>query len=272
MNRLAVLVVCAALMDCASIRGPTESVPPEPSVEATHLAVQTRCDPKSITQAQFTDDIDAAIERNQRCLDERLAELATNEKSRGGKAQSRNNLEEPVVGAHLVAKVELLALNGDLKSAAVALADAQLFDQSHEFAAMRWGISGAPLDIAEAYLLEQRGDLQAALTTYQKIAKALQAQGWSRASSELFGRMSSVAWRLGDKINAQQWARRALEADPGANSTMGQISLQNGDKVEAKRYLERSLTLMSEAANSTSWTLPAFFLEVRTVRTLLARL
>jgi tetratricopeptide (TPR) repeat protein len=239
---------------------------------AAELATQTGCDPKLVNRAQMVDDIDAAIANNQRCLDERLAELVANEKARGGKAQSKNNLEEPIVGAHLVAKVELLAQKGDLKSAAVALADARMFDQGHEFAAMRWGISGATLDIAEAYVLEKSGDLRGALATYRSTAKRLQDQGWSGTSSVLIGRMASVALQLGDKTSAQQWAESALEVDPGANSVMGQISLQNGDKIEAKRYFERSLDLMSEDAQSTNWTLPVFFLELRSVRIWLAKL
>lgn len=239
---------------------------------AAELASQTRCDPKSVNQAQLVDDIDAAIANIQRCLDERLAELVANEKSRGGKAQSKNNLEEPIVGAYLVAKVELLAQKGDLKSAAVALADAQRFDQGHEFAAMRWGISGATLNIAEAYVLEKSGDLRGALAAYRSTAKKLQDQGWSGTSNVLFGRMASVAWQLGDKTSAQQWAESALEVDPAANSVMGQISLQNGDKIEAKRHFERSLDLMSKAAKSTNLTLPVFLLELQSVRTLLAKL
>jgi tetratricopeptide (TPR) repeat protein len=232
---------------------------------------QIRCDPKSINRAQFNDDLDGAIASNQACLDERMAELAANENARGGKAQAQINLEEPTVGAHLVAKVELLAERGDLKSAKVALADAQAFDKGHEFAAMRWGMSGAILDVAEAYVLEKSGDTRNALAAYLKVASRLQEQGWSRISNVLFGRIANVQMQLGNKADAQRWAKDAVEVDPGANAAMGLIILQTGDNMGARRYFEKSLDLMTNAARSNGWSLPIFFVELRSVRVLIVQ-
>jgi predicted negative regulator of RcsB-dependent stress response len=215
-----------------------------------------KCRGQQISEAVFEDNLDAALTMTQICIEANRAELKTREKEQGDV-----RLVAATSGAFLCAKLEILAMKGALAEAESAHADAEKFDQRYPDSALNWHMIGAPLPTAKAFLLEKKGDLNAAAAAYEAILDQAKKDGWSNNSHVINGRLAVIALLKGDVAVARRRSENALAFDPGANAVLGSLLKKSGDTKGAKAHFEAALKLMSDARKGENWRLPIYFAE-----------
>jgi tetratricopeptide (TPR) repeat protein len=233
-----------------------------------------QCNPSEISKSVFNGDLDAALKITQVCIDAEKQDLERiSKESPAGSPGIVDvvGLSETVSGALFVAKPEILALRGDFSDADSALAEADHFDQQHSGSGMTWDMTGAPLAVAHAFLLERRGNLREAEAAYNAIFTAAVKSGWGNVSTVVNGRLALIALARGDDASAERWIKPALSSDPGANVAMAIWSERKANHKAAKEYYAAALKLMSDAAKGNNWSLPVYFAEQKRAKDGLAK-
>lgn len=231
---------------------------------ANEPRAKLECSGPQISEAVANGNFDHALAITQHCIETQKADLERLEKEYARKPSDYVDavgLVEVTTGAFLVAKAEILALKGAFLEAESALADAEQFDQKHPQSAMSWSMSGAPLAVARAFLLEKKGDLSGATAAYKAILTEAVRNGWPGISTVTHGRLALIALLMGDDATAERWSKDALSGDPGANVAFAVVLQKRGDQKRAKEHYAAALKLMSDARKAKNWSLPVYFAE-----------
>jgi predicted negative regulator of RcsB-dependent stress response len=126
---------------------------------------------------------------------------------------------------------------------------------------MRASINGSPLDTAEAFVMEKKGDLKGAATIYEALLAKAKNDGWEHVSNALNGRRAAVAFLMGDDAAAEFWSKNALTNDAGANAVMGTLLQKKGDTKGARKRYEAAVRMMRTATKGPNWCLPIYLAE-----------
>jgi hypothetical protein len=168
-------------------------------------------------------------------------------------------------GAVLCARVEILALKGALSAADSAVVEAERFDVQYPMSAMSWGISGACLPRAKAFVREKRGDLRGARAAYEAILADATNASWAGSGvfDVVYGRLAMIALQSGDEAAAERWATKGVRSDATSNVVLAVLLQRKGDTTKAMEQIAYALKLMDDAAASKYWTLPIHLAEHR---------
>lgn len=239
------------------------AVAPAPRAVAAGPVASER-NPREICAALDAGALDSALALTQYWLKEARTDLTRAEAEYGGSPTLADLLgrHEQLVGMLLIARVEILAMKGAIPAASSALADADAFDREHPDAAMTWSVTGAPLYVARAFVLEKRGDLDGAALAYEAALDSISTRGWAGTGTPIRGRLAVVALQRGDDGAVERWSKDVLSFDPGANAAWGAVLQKRGDVRGARRCYAAALDLMNAAAGPRmSWSLPVWFAE-----------
>jgi tetratricopeptide (TPR) repeat protein len=165
-------------------------------------------------------------------------------------------LAEISTGSSILSKAEILTMKGDVQAAESTIAECEEFDKVHPKAGLNWAMTGSQLPVAKAFLLEKKGDLEAAATAYQDTQK----QGWGM-SSECYGRLAVIALERNDYASAERWSTNALDSDPAAETVFAAVLEKKGETKSAEQHYQTALKLMTDAVGSRNLHVPIFFAE-----------
>jgi tetratricopeptide (TPR) repeat protein len=239
------------------------------TVHAQQSTTDAGCSGHEIDQAVANSNFDDALAIDQKCIDEKTADLVLTERKYAGKRSDFINvvgLTEVTTGAFVIAKAQILILKGAFSQASAALADAEKFDKQYDQAAMDWSITGSQLSVARALLSEKSGDLKGAAAAYEAIIAEEKKKGWENNSDVVHGRLALVELQRGNDSEAERWAKENLSEDPGANVAMAMLAKKRGDQVNATKYYKTALKLMDEKLKDNSWSIPLVFAEYQRAR------